>query len=236
MNNVRPYFFLISILVCVQSFGQTNRDSVLNNWVDKKLSYGQTKSDSLVKVKYLNDTLDFKAFPNTSLLNSIIPDESISYWELNLNQREQTCTNLYKSSKGENKSDNDTHVLTSTKAGFGIQIRPGGIINRWYVSAKLKNGGTETITDLKSLSQFIGEIDNQFDALFWFDCYTNSGIPIRVSSSSKYETLDDGYLIIVNSIISDCIITSADILYFVSKDKKVTYIQFLHTKVEGGCM
>ncbi len=237
MINVRACLFLILVFVSTHSFVQNKRDTIFFNWLNKELSQGQIKIDSVLKIKYLNDTLGFINFPNTLLPDSLIPNRAISYWELNFNRGGQSCTNLYRSTKGENRSNNDTLVLTKSNDGFGTVCPPGWCT--WYISTKLKNGKTETVTNWKTLSAFIGKIDNPFDAYFWLTCFTHSdskNIPLRVSGSSKYKIINDGYLIIVNLRVNDCPITSADILYFVRKDKNVTYIQILNTTEYGGCI
>lgn len=243
MINLKTCFSLMLIVVCIQTSGQpftsgqVFRDTALNNWLNNQLSQGQTKVDSILKIKYFNDTVGFINFPNSLLLDSLIPNEAISYWELNLNSGDENFTNLYKSTKGENKLSNDTFVLTKANSSFGTVCPPSSC--SWYISTKLKNGKTETVTDWRTLSTFIGKIDNQFDAYLWLTCFNVSpsqNIPLKVSTSLKYKIINDGYLILVNRRVGDCPIVNADILYFVRKDKNVTFIQILKTIYEGGCI
>ncbi len=237
MLKSRTYFFVLLIFVSIQTIGQNKRIADFKNWLDEKLCKGQTAEDSLVKLKYFNDTLGFISFPNTSLPDSLIPNRAISYWELNWSLRQERYTNLYKSTTGVNNVKNDTVVLTKTINGFGTVCPPGWC--SWYISAKFKNGKIVTVKDASSLSAFIGRIDNQFDAYLWLTCFPYSdskGTPVKISSSSKYKKIINGYLMVMSLQVSDCPVTNADILYFVGNTKNVTYIKILKTKNEEGCI
>ena len=237
MTTPKPYIFLMLTFVFSQAFGQNKRDTTFNNRLNKELSRGQTTVDSALKIKYLNDTSDFINFPNTSLLDSLVPNKTIAYWELNFNSGEKNFKNLYKSTTGENKSNNDSVVLTKANEGFGTVCPPRWC--NWYISTKLKKGKAESITNWKTLSKFIGKIDNQFDAYLWLTCFTYSdskSLPLSVSTSSKYKIINGGYLIIVNFRVNDCPVTNADLLYFIRKDQNVTFIQILNTSSNGECI
>lgn len=237
MLNSRISLFIILFFVSIQTIGQNNRITDFKNWLDEKLSNGQTIEDSLIKLKYFNDTLGFTSFPNTSLPDLLIPRKGISYWELNWSLGTDRFTNLYRSTTGMNKLKNDTNVLTKTINGFGTVCPPGWC--SWFISAKYKNGKIVTVNDTSGFSEFIGKIDNQFDAYLWLTCFPFSdskGIPVKISSSSKYKRIKNNYLIAINLRISDCPEVIADLLYFVRNDKKVTYIKTLRTTRNSGCI
>jgi hypothetical protein len=236
MINLKTVIYLISIFLGTSVTAQREADTVFIKQLQSKLKEGQTGEDSLIAIKYFNDTLNLIPYPETSLLDSLIPDEKISYWELNF-QGFGSYKNLYRSNIGENKLRDDSIVLTKAARGFGTVCPPGWCI--WYLSAKFKSGGVITITDWKSLSDFIGKIDNQFDAYLWltrFPYSESEGIPQKPSEFSRYKIRDDGYLIVLNVRVSDCPVTNAELLYFVRKDKNVSFIQILKLIASGGCI
>jgi hypothetical protein len=237
MLKKRQLLFLVFLFCAMQVIGQNSRLNNYHNWLDSVLSTGQSSNDSLIKLRYINDTTALINFPNVVLFDSVLPEKGIKYWELNQFLSQQKCINLYKSSAGVNKSRNDTQVLIKAKSEFGTTCPPGWCT--WYIAAKLKNGSIQTVKNRYNLGTFIGKIDNQFDAYLWLADYPRSDskqTPLFISNFSKYKRIKEGYLIVINMQVSDCPITRADIFYLVHKNKHITYIQTLKVSNEGGCI
>jgi len=235
MTKIRFVLFFIGVFLSSFGFAQIPKDLSNPDVLTAQLSAKQDENDILIAKKFLNDTLNFLLFPNNKFLDSIIPNRQIIYWEVN-SCGYNYCKNLYNSKNGKNTLQTDSMILSKSGKGFGSICPPGWC--SWYISAKLKDGDVATLSDLQRLKFFIGYIDNKFDAYFWLVSYINlpSQIPFDITDSSKYKKCQDGYLLRTTMRIKDCIVTNADVLYFVGKNKKVIFIQVLGINEIGGCI
>jgi hypothetical protein len=235
MSSVRIFIFFSGIFFSCICFSQIQKDLSNPEILTAELSSKQDEADIFIAKKLLNDTLNFYRFPNDKFLDSIIPNRQITYWEVN-SCGFIYCRNLYNSKRGKNDLQVDSLVLSKSEKGLGSTCPPGWCT--WYISARLKDGNIATIADWKSLKFFIGNIDNEFDAYFWLVSSINlpSQVPFDTTDSSKYKKYQDGYLIRTTMRIKDCTVTDAEVLYFVGKNKKITFIQVLNIREVGGCI
>ena len=216
-------------------FCQKDTSDDLKSWVNKKCLEGQTAEDSIIRLKYLNDTTGFIKLPAQPVLDSVIPDRYISSWELDWSMQGQYEV-LFRSSR-DTSLRNTKKVLATATSGFGTVCPPSYCF--WYIAAALKSGGIITVNNGRKLSAFLGQIDNVYDAYLWltlFFDFDSGGIPLEFSEGTKYKPINDGYLIRTTVRVSDCTVTDAELLYFIRKDRNVTFLQVLDIIVEGGCI
>ena len=196
---------------------------------------GQLVNDSTVLKKYLNDTLGFVSFPNAILLDSIEPDNGFKKWELNTATSLTTFHNFFRYPK-PNGNLSDTIVLSKCLRGFGTFCPPRGCA--WYISAQ-KRKRIITVQDLNGLSNFLGTLDNKFDAYLWLtshDLFDSRSVPIVTSSSTTYKIVDGGFLITLNMRIRDCPVTNGIVIYFVGLNKKIVRIRTKVIVISEGCI
>lgn len=196
-------------------------------------TFGQKKSDSAIIKRCLKELKTLNSLPNINLFDSIKPDEKFTYWEVNANY-EGNFTNYYRSNK---QFLNDTTFLTKSNSGFGTICPPDGCF--WYISTTVL-GQSKTVENISSLSNFIGTIDNIYDAYLWLsaqDLRDSKGIPISTNANVKYKLLDKGYLISMSNLrISDCPLTYGTVIYFIAFDKTIIHIKTITTKKTKGCI
>jgi hypothetical protein len=231
MLSNRLFLFYLGILLSNCSFSQNQKAFLNLDSLNMRLSSNQDEVDVLIAKRLHNDTLSFLSFTDNKFLDSIVPNRQIIYWEINSNS-----WNLYNSKNGKNLLKYDSIVLSKSDNGIGSFCPPGWC--SWYISARMKDGNIATVSDWKGLKFFIGSIDNQFDAYFWLASSIGlyAQVPFNTTDVSKYKIYQKGYLIRTAVRISECPVTYADVLYFVGKDKKVTFIQALSINGIGGCI
>ena len=196
-------------------------------------SFGQKKSDSTIIRKCFKELKSLSSLSNINLFDSIKPDKSFTYWEVNANYG-GNFKNYYRSNK---QTFNDTTLSIKSNSGFGTICPPDGCF--WYISTTML-GQSKTIENISSLSNFIGTIDNIYDAYLWLSAQNltdSKRIPISTNPSIKYKLLDKGYLISMSDLmISDCPVTYGTLIYFVAFDKTIIHIKTIKTEITRGCI
>jgi hypothetical protein len=195
----------------------------------------QLTVDSVLVRQYRDDTLDFIPFPEAYVLDSIKLCKRITTREINTATSRTTFRNFYRYPRPKDKIA-DTIVLSKSLKGFGTFCPPSGCA--WYISAKKKRK-IITVDNLERMSDFIGKVDNKYDAYLWLESQSlaaSRGIPVSTNSSIKYKPVKNGYLIRFNMRISDCFITYADVTYFIGRNKKVVLVRSDTTSVSQSCI
>jgi hypothetical protein len=131
------------------------------------------------------------------------------------------------------------NLITNAKSsqGFGPSCAPGWCV--WYIAAKMYDSKEVILKNISGLKMFVGKINNHYDAYLLLQgfYYTSArGIPLVIGVGNKFKRVKNGYLISVLSIIRDCPITDANIIYFVGDDKRITVIRVLNVEVGKGCV
>jgi hypothetical protein len=197
--------------------------------------HAQLAVDSALVRQYRADTLGFISFPQVYVLDSLKLCKRVTAREINTATSRTTFRNFYRYPQPTTKIP-DTVVLSKSLGGFGTFCPPSGCA--WYISAKKRNK-IITVDNLERMSDFIGKVDNKYDAYLWLMSQTlaaSRGIPISTTPSIKYKPVKNGYLVQFNMRISDCFITNADVTYFVGKNKKVILIRSDTTSVSQSCI
>jgi hypothetical protein len=199
----------------------------------------QVNIDSILLAMYQKDSANFRAFPDCILLDSITPNKEIKQWELNRvngynDNIKYVIENVY---KPRNSSISFFEYRNSHKPenGFGTICPPTWCF--WYILAK--KDSVYNISGFNLLSDFIGTIDNPYDAYFWLishDLGDSRILPLKIEPKTRYRKIRNGYLIEVSLMVSDCPITNADLLYFVGKDKKIRRLFKKITFQGKGCI
>jgi hypothetical protein len=195
---------------------------------------GKAQSDSALVQKFLPDSTGFSTFPQVSLLDSVRPSPGYAKWELNIFSNNGRYSNLYRNNK--NLRLPDSVVLTKSRNSFYTFCPPGGC--GWYLSAR-KDGRAVSIGDMAMMSDFIGRLDNAYDAYLWLVSHQlaqSRFIPVQTRPSIEYKRLREGYLFRFDMRIHDCPVTSARVTYFVRWDKKILLIKTVITAVGEGCI
>lgn len=150
--------------------------------------YKETGKDSAIVKKYEDDTLGFNSFPNVQLLDSIKPSKGFTKWELN---NASTHKNIYRAPQPKEPLS-DTIVLSKLpkgSTGFIEFLIPGGPYTLYISAPKRKK--IVTINNLKSLSKFLGTVENKFNAFLWLS-FQASTSNLR---DAKYKLVKDSFLI-----------------------------------------
>jgi hypothetical protein len=103
---------------------------------------------------------------------------------------------------------------------------PPMVCGRYYLAADKKHVKVE-IRSPNELSQLVPEIKTEIDAFFLIDD--------RAFQKGKFQRVNDGYLILVNKVVSQCRIQYADLLYHVSFAGKITALGQNITQVTRLC-
>lgn len=194
----------------------------------------RAQADSLLAQKYLPDSLHFQSFPQAFLLDSIRPAKKYPVLELNTLLNRGEYRNRYRSNG--RKDIPDTVVLSKARGGFYTFCPPGGC--GWYISAQ-KGKKIITIENLTALDNFIGTIDNKYDAYLWLvaqDLADSRFVPIQTKPAIEYKLVDGGYLIRFVMRIRDCPVTSGKVTWFVGSDKKIVLIKKEILEIGEGCI
>lgn len=155
----------------------------------------QNKVDSLEFInKYLNKNIeyvDFTILTKKTLLERFKPTSNYSEIELNYVDKEGKMVTQKNILRLSNNVD-ESMTLSKSNIGMGSFCRPGNC--KWYISAKTKLGFVKTINTEKKLKNFIGKINNEYDAWLLFS-------PLIGSSPyypyGKFSKVEDGYLILI---------------------------------------
>lgn len=191
--------------------------------------------DSVLVNRYLTDTLNFIPCAQGYVIDSIKPDNNFTKWEL------ATFTYF----EGFRRRDEypkvklrpaDSLVMLKSKTGFYTICPPSGCC--WYMNAKNKKK-VVSITDLATMSEFLGALDNQFDAYLWLashDIADSRFVPLMTGQQIQWKMTNDGYLLRFPMRISDCPVTRGEVTFLVGFNKKVTHIKTKVLEVGVGCI
>jgi hypothetical protein len=197
-------------------------------------SYCQKQTDSILKAKYLPYLQFMDYLYDENYLDYIKPNKKYGYWEANMFYQNK-FSNVFRSK--ENPNISDTILLAKSSYGVTHSCPPVGDCY-WYISTKTKKDNkTVTINTQKQFYDFIGSIDNVYEALlilFQSD-YTliSKHIP---SNQIKFKAIDRGYLITISKLLSHCPIKEGYATYYVDVNKNITLIKTKVTKTSKICI
>lgn len=257
----------ISLLFCSCATAQVSSDSASRaNRITAWFSAKQTKTDSLIVNRYLNDTLGYIAFHNGSLLDSLIPNSEVVNWELNEISNDHPWgvhgIDLAKNAKGFRKlckgCENTYHDWLN-KFRYESVYRSGNKKIGLSDSNVLTKGhqGFDFSNPLRSSGKWYISAQKRNGKLLHIDTNKKLGHfvknaenpynafflltylmsePLFTSPDCKYKAVKNGYLIMIADRVDDCPVIYTDLLFFINKNKNYVFIKLLRIRNEKGCI